>query len=78
MCASVFWFQGRSEEELAEIKGTLLLRMTREMKEHVESQYHKVKEEIISWHEQLFPSSITLDGFLWAFSMLRSKGILSP
>ncbi|XP_010032916.2 LOW QUALITY PROTEIN: ribulose-1,5 bisphosphate carboxylase/oxygenase large subunit N-methyltransferase, chloroplastic [Eucalyptus grandis] len=47
--------------------------MTRDMKEHVESQYHKVKEEIISRHEQLFPSSITLDGFLWAFGMLRSR-----
>ncbi|KAK3440784.1 hypothetical protein EUGRSUZ_B01051 [Eucalyptus grandis] len=47
--------------------------MTWEMKEHVESQYHKVKEEIISRHVQLFPSSITLDGFLWAFIMLRSR-----
>ncbi|KAL3749076.1 hypothetical protein ACJRO7_010211 [Eucalyptus globulus] len=65
----------RSEEELAEIKGTLLLRMTRKMKEHVESQYHKVKEEIMSRHEQQFPSSITLDGFLWAFIMLRSRAL---
>lgn len=47
--------------------------MTREMKEHVESQYQKVEEEIISRHKQLFPSSITLDGFFWAFNMLRSR-----
>ncbi|KAL3749096.1 hypothetical protein ACJRO7_010226 [Eucalyptus globulus] len=69
--STLYW----SEEELAEIKGTLLLRMTREMKEHVESQHHKVKEEIMSRHEQQFPSSITLDGFLWAFIMPKSRAL---
>lgn len=53
--------------------GTQLLTMTVEMKEHVKSQFLKVEEEIIIPNRQLFPSTITLDGFYWAFGMIRSR-----
>ncbi|XP_031399658.1 ribulose-1,5 bisphosphate carboxylase/oxygenase large subunit N-methyltransferase, chloroplastic-like isoform X2 [Punica granatum] len=67
--STIYW----SEEELAELKGTLLLRMTKEMKEYVKSEFLKIEQEIIRPNKELFPSSITLDDFYWAFGMIRSR-----
>ncbi|KAL3749058.1 hypothetical protein ACJRO7_010192 [Eucalyptus globulus] len=55
----------RSEEELAEIKGPRGF--------SIADVPCSIKRRNHNGHEQLFPSSITLDGFLWAFSMLRSR-----
>lgn len=63
----------RSEEELSEIQGTQLLSTTIGVKEYVQSEFLKVEEEIILPNKQLFPSPITLDDFLWAFGILRSR-----
>lgn len=54
--------------------GTQLLSTTLSVKEYVKSEFLKVEEEIILRHKDLFPSPITLDDFLWAFGMLRSRG----
>lgn len=42
-------------------------------KEYVQSEFLKVEEEIILPNRQLFPFSITVDDFLWAFGILRSR-----
>ncbi|KAJ8625861.1 hypothetical protein MRB53_034391 [Persea americana] len=62
----------RSEEELSEIQGTQLLSTTLGVKDYVKSEFLKVKEQVIAPHSHLFPS-ITLDDFLWAFGILRSR-----
>ncbi|KAH6815253.1 Rubisco methyltransferase family protein [Perilla frutescens var. frutescens] len=67
--STIYW----SEEELLEIQGTQLLSTTLGVKEYVQSEYVKLKEEIILPNKQLFPFSITLDDFFWAFGMLRSR-----
>ncbi|KAL9424213.1 hypothetical protein AB3S75_036153 [Citrus x aurantiifolia] len=67
--STVFW----SEEELVELQGTQLLSTTLGVKEHVQNEYLKVEEEIILPNKQLFPLPITLDDFLWAFGILRSR-----
>ncbi|XP_030546708.1 fructose-bisphosphate aldolase-lysine N-methyltransferase, chloroplastic-like isoform X2 [Rhodamnia argentea] len=67
--STVFW----SEEELAELKGSQLLSTTLGVKEYVGSEFQKLEQEIILPNRQLFPSRITLDDFLWAFGILRSR-----
>ncbi|CAA0828711.1 Rubisco methyltransferase family protein [Striga hermonthica] len=67
--STIYW----SEEELLEIQGTQLLRTTLGVKEHVENEFRKVEEEIILPNKQLFPFSITLEDFMWAFAILRSR-----
>ncbi|KAK8627758.1 hypothetical protein V6N13_135360 [Hibiscus sabdariffa] len=67
--STVFW----SEEELAELQGTQLLSTTMGVKEYVRNEFLKVEEEIILPNKQLFPTSITLDDFFWAFGILRSR-----
>ncbi|KAL3731664.1 hypothetical protein ACJRO7_028529 [Eucalyptus globulus] len=67
--STVFW----SEEELAELQGSQLLRTTLGVKEYVESEFRKLEQEIILPNRQLFPSHITFDDFLWAFGILRSR-----
>ncbi|XP_057948040.1 ribulose-1,5 bisphosphate carboxylase/oxygenase large subunit N-methyltransferase, chloroplastic [Malania oleifera] len=67
--STIFW----SEEELSELQGTQLLNTTLGAKEYVQSEFLKVEEEVILPHRQLFPSPITLDDFLWAFGILRSR-----
>lgn len=42
------------------------------VKDYVQSEFLKVKEQVILPHNHLFPS-ITLDDFLWAFGVLRSR-----
>lgn len=42
------------------------------VKEYVQSEFLKV-EEVILPHSQLFPFPVTLDDFLWAFGILRSR-----
>ncbi|KAK4741394.1 hypothetical protein SAY87_024982 [Trapa incisa] len=67
--STIFW----SEEELAELQGTQLLRTTLGVKEYVKGEFEKVQEEILLPHKQLFPSSITFEDFFWAFGILRSR-----
>ncbi|KAL3840560.1 hypothetical protein ACJIZ3_025151 [Penstemon smallii] len=67
--STIFW----SEEELLEIQGTQLLSTTLGVKEYVQSEFLKVENEIILPNKQLFPFTITLDDFFWAFGMLRSR-----
>ncbi|CAK9183730.1 unnamed protein product [Ilex paraguariensis] len=67
--STIYW----SEEELSEIQGTQLFSTTLGVKEYVQSEFLKVEEEILLPNQQLFPSSITLDDFLWAFGILRSR-----
>ncbi|XP_058082952.1 ribulose-1,5 bisphosphate carboxylase/oxygenase large subunit N-methyltransferase, chloroplastic isoform X1 [Magnolia sinica] len=67
--STIFW----SEEELSELQGTQLLSTTLGVKDYVQSEFVKVKEEVLLPHNHLFPSSITLDDFLWAFGILRSR-----
>lgn len=43
------------------------------VREYVKSEFEKVEQEILLPHKQLFPSSITLEDFLWAFGILRSR-----
>ena len=43
------------------------------VKEYVQNEFLKVEEEVILPHSQLFPFPVTLDDFLWAFGILRSR-----
>lgn len=67
--STIFW----SEEELLEIQGTQLLSTTLSVKDYVQSEFLKVKEEVILPNKHLFPSPITIDDFVWAFGILRSR-----
>lgn len=53
--------------------GSQLLRTTLGVKEYVGTEFRKLEQEIILPNRQLFPSHITLDDFLWAFGILRSR-----
>ncbi|CAK9136304.1 unnamed protein product [Ilex paraguariensis] len=63
----------RSEEELSEIQGTQLLSTTLDVKKYVQSEFLKVKKEVILPNWQLFPFPISLDDFFWAFGIIRSR-----
>ncbi|VFQ66670.1 unnamed protein product [Cuscuta campestris] len=67
--STVFW----SEEELAELQGTQLLSTTIGVKDYVQTEFQKVVEEVVVPNKQLFPFTITLDDFFWAFGILRSR-----
>ncbi|KAA8529391.1 hypothetical protein F0562_033810 [Nyssa sinensis] len=67
--STIYW----SEEDFSEIQGTQLLSTTLSVKDYVQSEFQKVEEEVILPHKQLFPFPITLDDFLWAFGILRSR-----
>ncbi|XP_010476435.1 PREDICTED: fructose-bisphosphate aldolase-lysine N-methyltransferase, chloroplastic [Camelina sativa] len=67
--STVFW----SEEELAELKGTQLLSTTLGVKEYVENEFLKLEQEILLLNKDLFSSRITLDDFIWAFGILKSR-----
>ncbi|XP_074336067.1 ribulose-1,5 bisphosphate carboxylase/oxygenase large subunit N-methyltransferase, chloroplastic [Apium graveolens] len=67
--STIFW----SEEELYEIQGTQLLSTTVGAKDYVKSEFLRVEEEIILPNQKLFPFSITVEDFLWAFGILRSR-----
>ncbi|KAG7591601.1 Rubisco LSMT methyltransferase plant [Arabidopsis thaliana x Arabidopsis arenosa] len=67
--STVFW----SEEELAELKGTQLLSTTLGVKEYVENEFLKLEQEILLPNKDLFSSRITLDDFIWAFGILKSR-----
>ncbi|XP_006417064.2 LOW QUALITY PROTEIN: fructose-bisphosphate aldolase-lysine N-methyltransferase, chloroplastic [Eutrema salsugineum] len=67
--STIFW----SEEELAELKGTQLLSTTLGVKEYVENEFSKLEQEILLPNKDLFSSRITLDDFIWAFGILRSR-----
>ncbi|XP_059655804.1 ribulose-1,5 bisphosphate carboxylase/oxygenase large subunit N-methyltransferase, chloroplastic-like [Cornus florida] len=67
--STIYW----SEEELSEIQGTQLLSTTLGVIEYVQSEFQKVEEEVILPNKQLFPFPITLEDFLWAFGILRSR-----
>ncbi|XP_031476566.1 fructose-bisphosphate aldolase-lysine N-methyltransferase, chloroplastic [Nymphaea colorata] len=69
MDSTIYW----SEEELAELEGTQLLSTTLSVKEYVESEFNKVHKEILVPHHHVFPHPVTLDDFLWAFTILRSR-----
>lgn len=53
--------------------GTQLLSTTLGVKEYVASEFQKLEQEIILPNRQLFPSRITLNDFVWAFGILRSR-----
>ncbi|KAF3497016.1 hypothetical protein DY000_02057716 [Brassica cretica] len=67
--STIFW----SEEELAELKGTQLLSNTLGAKEYLENEFSKLEQEILKPNKDMFPSGITLDDFMWAFGILRSR-----
>ncbi|CAN6484500.1 unnamed protein product [Victoria cruziana] len=72
--STIYW----SEQELDELEGMLflgtqLLNTTLSVKEYVENEFSKAHEEIVKPHHHVFPQSITLDDFLWAFGILRSR-----
>ncbi|KAL7608318.1 hypothetical protein Lser_V15G11584 [Lactuca serriola] len=67
--STIFW----SEEELSEIEGTQLLSTTLSVKEYVKNEFLQVQEQVILPNTKLFPSPITLDDFIWAFGILRSR-----
>ncbi|KAG2297886.1 hypothetical protein Bca52824_034358 [Brassica carinata] len=67
--STIFW----SEEELAELKGTQLLSNTLGAKEYLENEFLKLEQEILLPNKEMFPSRVTLDDFIWAFGILRSR-----
>ncbi|KAJ0253376.1 [Fructose-bisphosphate aldolase]-lysine N-methyltransferase [Hirschfeldia incana] len=67
--STIFW----SEEELAELKGTQLLSNTMGAKEYLENEFLKLEQEILLPNKDMFPSRVTLDDFMWAFGILRSR-----
>ncbi|KAJ9549149.1 hypothetical protein OSB04_021692 [Centaurea solstitialis] len=72
--STIFW----SEEELGEIEGwsfsgTQLLSTTLSVKEYVKNEFLQVQEQVILPNKQLFPFAITLEDFVWAFGILRSR-----
>lgn len=42
-------------------------------KEFLQREFLKVEEEVLVPHKELFPSPVTLDDFMWAFGILRSR-----
>ncbi|KAK9064613.1 hypothetical protein SSX86_015995 [Deinandra increscens subsp. villosa] len=67
--STIFW----SEEELSEIEGTQLLSTTLSVKEYVKNEFQQVQDQVILPNKQLFPFSVTLKDFIWAFGILRSR-----
>lgn len=67
--STIYW----SEEELSELQGAQLLSTTLGVKEYIQTEFERVEEEVILPHKQLFPSAISLNDFLWAFGILRSR-----
>ncbi|KAI7733307.1 hypothetical protein M8C21_008512 [Ambrosia artemisiifolia] len=67
--STIFW----SEEELSEIEGTQLLSTTLSVKEYVKNEFLQVQAQVILPNKQLFPFPVTLDDFIWAFGILRSR-----
>ncbi|KAI3825215.1 hypothetical protein L1987_06693 [Smallanthus sonchifolius] len=67
--STIFW----SEEELSEIEGTQLLSTTLSVKEYVKNEFVQVQDQVILPNKQLFPFTVTLDDFIWAFGILRSR-----
>lgn len=67
--STIFW----SEEELSELQGSQLMNTTLGVKELVVNEFAKLEEEVILRDKKLFPFSITIDDFVWAFGMLRSR-----
>ncbi|XP_021747145.1 fructose-bisphosphate aldolase-lysine N-methyltransferase, chloroplastic-like [Chenopodium quinoa] len=67
--STIYW----SEEELSKLQGSQLLNTTLGVKELVANEFAKLEEEVIVPNKRLFPFDITLDDFLWAFGMLRSR-----
>lgn len=43
------------------------------VKDYVENEFLKVEEEVILRNKKLFSFPITLDDFIWAFGILRSR-----
>ncbi|KAJ0692820.1 putative [Ribulose-bisphosphate carboxylase]-lysine N-methyltransferase [Helianthus annuus] len=67
--STIFW----SEEELSEIEGTQLLSTTLSVKEYVKNEFLQVQDQVILPNKQLFPFTVTLEDFIWAFGILRSR-----
>lgn len=42
-------------------------------KEYLENEFSKLEQEILKPNKDMFPSGITLDDFMWAFGILRSR-----
>ncbi|KAJ0450815.1 putative [Fructose-bisphosphate aldolase]-lysine N-methyltransferase [Helianthus annuus] len=67
--STIFW----SEEELSQIEGTQLLSTTLSVKEYVKNEFLQVQDQVILPNKQLFPFTVTLEDFIWAFGILRSR-----
>nr|XP_043606953.1 fructose-bisphosphate aldolase-lysine N-methyltransferase, chloroplastic [Erigeron canadensis] len=67
--STIFW----SEEELSEIEGTQLLSTTLSVKEYVKNEFLQVQDQVILPNKKLFPFDVTLEDFIWAFGILRSR-----
>ncbi|BBM99663.1 [ribulose-bisphosphate carboxylase]/[fructose-bisphosphate aldolase]-lysine N-methyltransferase [Marchantia polymorpha subsp. ruderalis] len=68
--STLFW----SDEELAELQGTQLLGSTLSFKEFVETEFERVRSEVLVPNMALFdPSVFNLEAFSWAFGILRSR-----
>lgn len=42
-------------------------------KEYLENEFSKLEQEILKPNKDMFPSGITVDDFMWAFGILRSR-----
>ncbi|MQM18945.1 hypothetical protein Taro_051944 [Colocasia esculenta] len=65
----LFW----SEEELSELQGSQLLSTIFGVQEFLRSEFLKVEEDLVLPHKYLFPSPVTMEDFVWAFGILRSR-----
>ncbi|KAL2904022.1 [Fructose-bisphosphate aldolase]-lysine N-methyltransferase chloroplastic [Bienertia sinuspersici] len=67
--STIYW----SEEELSELQGSQLLNTTLGVKDLVANEFAKLEEEVIVPNRGLFPFDMTLNDFVWAFGILRSR-----
>eukprot|EP00897_Mesotaenium_endlicherianum_P010636 jgi/Mesen1/9600/ME000657S08867 len=66
----LFW----SDEELAELQGSQLLGQVEGYRELLHAEYERVSQQLLAPHPELFPEGlITLESFMWAFGILRSR-----
>ncbi|KAM0012304.1 putative [Fructose-bisphosphate aldolase]-lysine N-methyltransferase [Helianthus debilis subsp. tardiflorus] len=52
---------------------TQLLSTTLSVKEYVKNEFLQVEDQVILPNKQLFPFTVTLEDFIWAFGILRSR-----
>ncbi|CAN8293662.1 unnamed protein product [Cochlearia groenlandica] len=70
--STIFWW-GQNIVNLWFGSGTQLLSTTLGVKEYVENEFSKLEQEILLPNKDIFSSRITLNDFIWAFGILRSR-----